>query len=75
VQSRPVVAPTEEWTEVAQYKERIAEWLGRKRPLRMSKVHTLLVRDHGLEASYDVGDREEAGEPGRCRSGLLAAAG
>ena len=29
-------------------------WLGAKRPLRLSKIHTLLVRDHGLAASYDT---------------------
>jgi transposase len=45
---------SDEWSAVAQHKERIVEWLGRKRPLRMTKVHTLLVRDHGLEASYDT---------------------
>ena len=26
----------------------------KKRPLRLTKVHTLLVREHGLEASYDT---------------------
>lgn len=51
VQARPEVEPSDEWTEVAQHRERIAEWLGRKRPLRLRKIHTLLVRD-GLTASY-----------------------
>ena len=54
VQSRPVVSPSEEWSAIAKHKERIAEWLGRKRPLRLTKVHTLLVREHGLESSYDT---------------------
>jgi transposase len=54
VQSRPIVSPSEEWSAIAKHKERIAEWLGRKRPLRLRKVHTLLVREHGLEASYDT---------------------
>src|SRR5919106_1607155 len=54
VQSRPVVSPSEEWSAIAKHKERIADWLGRKRPLRLSKVHTLLEREHGLEASYDT---------------------
>jgi transposase len=54
VQSRPVVAPSDEWIAVAHHKERIVDWLGRKRPLRMTKIHTLLVRDHGCEASYDT---------------------
>jgi transposase len=57
VQSRPLVAPSEEWDEVAQHRERIEQWLagqGEPRALRLTKVHTLLVRDHGLHASYDT---------------------
>lgn len=54
VQARPVAGPSAEWLAVAAQKERIEEWLARKRPLRLSKIHTLLVRDHGLEASYDT---------------------
>src|SRR5262249_17748909 len=29
-------------------------WLTGTRPLRLTKVHTLLVREHGLQASYDT---------------------
>jgi transposase len=54
VQARPLRDASAEWSEVAQHRERIVEWLGRKRPLRMTKIHTLLVREHGLEASYDT---------------------
>ena len=57
VQSRPLVAASIEWNEVAQHRERIELWLGGDagtRPLRLSKVHTLLVRDHGVRASYDT---------------------
>ena len=57
VQARPLVAPSDEWNEVAQHRERIERWLGGDgdtRPLRLSKVHTLLVRDHGMQASYDT---------------------
>jgi len=57
VQSRPIPPPSREWNEVMQHRERIARWLageGEERPLRLSKVHTLLVRDHGLAASYDT---------------------
>ena len=57
VQARPLVAPSDEWNEVAQHRERIERWLGGDgdtRPLRLSKVHTLLVRDHGMRASYDT---------------------
>ncbi len=52
VQARPLPDASSEWPAVAGHKKRIEEWLGKKRPLRLSKVHTLLVRDHGLEASY-----------------------
>jgi transposase len=54
VQARPVRDTSAEWKQVAQHRERIADWLGRKRPLRLTKIHTLLVREHGLEASYDT---------------------
>jgi transposase len=55
VQSRPLLSSSEEWNEVAQHRERIERWLkGDKetRPLRLTKVHTLLAREHGLHASY-----------------------
>jgi transposase len=57
VQSRPLVAPSDECKDVMQHRERIERWLGgdaQTRPLRLTKVHTLLVRDHGLRASYDT---------------------
>src|SRR5262249_24623046 len=57
VQARPVAAPSEEWTEVAGHRERIERWLAGgngTRPLRLTKIHALLVRDHGLGASYDT---------------------
>jgi hypothetical protein len=57
VQSRPLVAPSDEWNDVMQHRERIERWLAgdaETRPLRLTKVHTLLVRDHGLRASYDT---------------------
>jgi len=54
VQARPLADPSAERKAIAEHKERILEWLGKKRPLRLSKVHTLLVRDHGLVASYDT---------------------
>lgn len=53
VQSRPAVDASAEWQSVAAHEMRIAEWLTRKRPLRLTKVHTLLRRD-GLEVSYDT---------------------
>jgi transposase len=57
VQARPLAAPSDERAEVAQHRARIERWLegdGETRPLRLTKVHTLLVRDHGLRASYDT---------------------
>src|SRR5579871_567204 len=50
VQSRPLPAVSAEWQEIATHKERIEGWLTAKRPLRLTKVHTLLVREHGLQA-------------------------
>jgi transposase len=57
VQARPLASPSDEWSEVAQHRDRIERWLAGDRdtrPLRLTKVHTLLVRDHGLRASYDT---------------------
>ena len=54
VQARVLRDPSAEWEEVAGHKERIEDWLGRKRPLRLKKIHVLLKRDHGLGASYDT---------------------
>lgn len=54
VQARPLPDPSAERKAIAEHKEHILEWLGKKRPLRLSKIHTLLVRDHGLVASYDT---------------------
>ncbi|MGH7282280.1 MAG: IS21 family transposase [Polyangiaceae bacterium] len=55
VQARPLAPESGGWKEIAQHRERIERWLrgdSEHRPLRLSKVHTLLVRDHGLAASY-----------------------
>ena len=53
VQARPLPDPSAEWQAVEAHKDRIAAWLTKKRPLRLTKVHTLLARD-GLEVSYDT---------------------
>jgi transposase len=53
IQARPLPDRSAEWAAIAPHKARIVEWLDRKRPLRLSKVHTLLVRE-GVEASYDT---------------------
>jgi hypothetical protein len=55
VQSRPMLEPSGEQADVALHRERIEHWLAgnaETRPLRLSKIHTLLVRDYGLRASY-----------------------
>jgi hypothetical protein len=55
VQSRPLLSSSDEWNEVAQHRERIERWLAgdkETRPLRLTKIHTLLVRDYALQASY-----------------------
>jgi transposase len=54
VQSRPLPDASAERRAIAEHKPHIVDWLARKRPLRLSKIHTLLVRDHGLVASYDT---------------------
>jgi len=54
VQGRPAADASEEWQQVAAHRERIAGWLAFKRPLRLTKIHTLLRRNHGLTASYDT---------------------
>lgn len=57
VQARPITPTGLEWDEVAKHRERIEQWLAGSadaRPLRLTKIHTLLVPDHGLRASYDT---------------------
>ena len=57
VQARPLPPPSDEWNEVARLRPLIERWLAgdaETRPLRLSKIHTLLERDHGLRASYDT---------------------
>ena len=54
VQARPVHDASEEWNAIAKHKERIEEWLKRKRPLKLTKILTLLMRNHGVHASYDT---------------------
>ena len=57
VQSRPVLSPSDEWSQVARHRPLIERWLAGHddaRPLKLTKIHTLLVRDHGLAASYDT---------------------
>ena len=52
VQSRPVVPTTDERAEVARHRKEIEGWLETKPPLRLTRVHALLVSKYGLKASY-----------------------
>jgi transposase len=54
IQARPLPERSEEWSAIDEHRERIADWLTRHRPLRLRKIHLLLCRDHGLQASYDT---------------------
>src|SRR5262245_51361021 len=45
VRARPVPERTSEWTEIATHRARIEDWLGKRRPLRLRRIHTLLTRD------------------------------
>lgn len=51
VQARPEPARSEPWTELGAHKDLIRKWLERDRPLRLRKVHKLLMR-RGVSASY-----------------------
>lgn len=54
VQARPLSDASAEWNAIATHKAKIEDWLGRKRPLKLTKIFTLLVREHSVEASYDT---------------------
>jgi transposase len=54
VQARELPVASEQWQEVARHRERIVAWLEAKRPLRVSKIYKLLVREYGLQAGYDT---------------------
>ncbi|WP_438017767.1 hypothetical protein [Sorangium sp. So ce315] len=54
VQARPVPDASEEWKGIGAHRARIEAWLAQPRPLKLTKIHTLLKRDHGVSASYDT---------------------
>jgi transposase len=54
VQARPLVDVSEQRRELGAHRARIEAWLGEKRPLKLRKVHTLLLRDYGVRVSYDT---------------------
>jgi hypothetical protein len=53
VQTRALPTRTSEWIEIGEHRARIEEWLGKRRPLRLRRIHTLLVLDSGLKARAD----------------------
>lgn len=52
VQTRPKPETSTERQRLLEHRERIVGWLSQRRPLRLTKVHTLLTRDHGVDVSY-----------------------
>lgn len=68
VQARPLPDPSEEWNEVAKHRDRIDGWLHQHRPLKLTKIHTLLERE-GMEAGYHTLRRFAIKELGYGKSG------
>jgi len=52
VQSREAAEPSIERLRLLEHRDRIETWLTAPKPLRLTKVHELLHRDHGIEVSY-----------------------
>lgn len=52
VQARAVPEPSAERVVLMEHRDRIEGWLTQKKPLRLTKVHTLLARDYSVEVSY-----------------------
>ncbi len=52
VQAREISAPSTERVQLAEHRDRIKEWVTQKKPLRLTKVHVLLERDHSVHVSY-----------------------
>jgi transposase len=52
VQARELQEPSVERLLLLEHRDRIEHWLTAKRPLRLTKVHTLLHRDYGVDVSY-----------------------
>ena len=52
VQSRSMPELSVERAQLMAHRERIEKWLSQPKRLRLTKVLTLLVRDHGLDVSY-----------------------
>jgi transposase len=51
VQARPLLPPSDARKTLEAHRERIREWLGGERPLRLVRIHELLARD-GVDVGY-----------------------
>src|SRR6266542_3031933 len=53
VQARPLPDRSAEWIEIAKHREKIVEWLGRNRPLRLTKIpYAAQARRHRFELRH-----------------------
>jgi transposase len=52
VQTRAVPEPSTERQLLMEHRDRIEAWLTQKTPLRLTKIGTLLGREHGVDVSY-----------------------
>lgn len=52
LQVRAMPEPSVERVQLLEHRDRIEKWLAAKKPLRLTKIHVLLQRDHGVDVSY-----------------------
>ena len=52
VQVRGVLEPSTERVLLTEHRDRLEQWLTQKKPLRLTKAHVLLGRDHDVHVSY-----------------------
>lgn len=52
VQARAIPEPSVERARIEEHRKRIEQWLSAKPPLRLTKVHALLYREHQIDVSY-----------------------
>lgn len=53
VQGRPALSPSDAWQALVPVRARIEAWLAAERPLRLVRIHELLVRE-GVQVSYST---------------------
>ncbi len=52
VQARSLPEPSTERLILTEHRDRLEQWLTQKKPLRLTKAHVLLRRDHEVHVSY-----------------------